>query len=141
MTTVDSVSPEDAVVAPPLADADSQFYWDGLRARRLLVQRCAECECHRFPPMPACPSCAAPGGQVVELEPRGTIYSWIVVHRAFAPAFRREVPYAIAVVELAEGCRLLTRLEHEEPIEAGQTVVGHYHDHGSWTELRFRVAS
>ena len=140
MTTFDPVSSEDTVVAPPVADADSQFYWDGLRARRLLVQRCAECECHRFPPMPACPSCAAPGGQVVELEPQGTIYSWIVVHHAFAPAFRGEVPYVIAVVELAEGCRLLARLEHQEPIEAGQTVVGHYHAHGSWTELRFRVA-
>jgi uncharacterized protein len=141
MTTPDSVSADEPFVAAPAADPDSQFYWDGLRAQRLLVQRCAACGRHRFPPMPACPNCATPGGAVVEVEPRGTIYSWVVVHHAFAPAFERDVPYVIAVVELAEGCRLLTRLEHQEPIEAGQTVVGHYHDHGSWTELRFRVAA
>jgi uncharacterized protein len=132
----------DPVVAPaPAADGDSQFYWDGLRARRLLVQRCAHCGRHRFPPMPACPSCASPASEIVELEPRATIYSWIVVHRALDPAFQDQVPYVIAVVEVATGCRLLARLEHQEPIEAGQSATGWFVDHGPWTELRFRVDS
>ncbi|HSO96399.1 MAG TPA: OB-fold domain-containing protein [Acidimicrobiia bacterium] len=139
MTTVD---PTPAPLVPvPEADEDSQFYWDGLRGRRLLVQRCTQCARYRFPPMPACPSCAAPGGDVVEIEPRGTVYSWIVVHRAFTPAFRDDVPYVIAVIDLPEGCRLLARLEHRGPIEAGSPVTGSYVDHGTWTELRFRVTS
>jgi uncharacterized protein len=137
--TVSEPAAPDPVAGVPAADADSQFYWDGLRANRLLVQHCTECGRHRFPPMPACPFCAAPGGEVVELEPRATIYSWVVVHRAFQPAFQPDVPYVIAVVELAAGCRLLARLEHQAPIAAGQEAVGRYVDHGSWTELRFRV--
>ena len=141
MTTVDPGAPDAAAVAAPVADEDSQFYWDGLRERRLLVQRCTKCGRHRFPPMPACPSCGAPGGHVVEIEPQGTIYSWIVVHHAFAAAFRDDVPYVIAVIDLDEDCRFVTRLEHREPIRAGQAVRGRYVDHGSWTELRFRVGS
>jgi uncharacterized OB-fold protein len=141
MTTLDpEPTPAPPGAAPP-ADEDSQFYWDGLRERRLLVQRCTECGRHRFPPMPACPYCAAPGGEVVEVEARGAIYSWIVVHRAFAPGFRDDVPYVVAVVELPEGCRLLARVEPPEPIQAGSPVVGRYVDHGTWTELRFRVTS
>jgi uncharacterized protein len=133
-------APVDALgVAPPQPDEDSRFYWDGLQERRLLVQRCTRCGSHRFPPLPACPDCAAPGGEVVEVEPRGTIYSWIVVHRAFAPAFRDDVPYVIAVVELREGCRLVARLDRVGPVSAGQPVSGTYVDHGTWTELRFRA--
>ena len=141
VTTVDPAPNPALPGAAPQADEDSQFYWDGLRDGRLLVQRCTECRSHRFPPMPACPSCAAPGGEIVELEPRGTIYSWIVVHRAFTPAFRDDVPYVVAVIDLPEGCRLVTRLEHRAPIQAGSPVVGTYFDHGTWTELRFRVTS
>ncbi len=110
MTASERAAPDPLSAQAPNADADSQFYWDGLRAERLLVQRCAACGRHRFPPMPACPSCGVPGGDVVELEARGTVYSWVVVHRAFDQAFRDEVPYTIAVVELAAGCRVLARL-------------------------------
>jgi uncharacterized protein len=141
MSTSEPGVPDRMVVPAPAADGDSQFYWDGLRARRLLVQRCNHCGRHRFPPMPGCPTCAWPTSDVVEVEPRATIYSWIVVHRALTPAFQDEVPYVVAVVELAEGCRLLARLDHQEPIEVGQTAVGRYVDHASWTELRFRVGS
>lgn len=123
----------------PQPDEDSQFYWDGLTARRLLVQQCARCRRHRFPPLPACPSCGTPGGTVVELEPRGTVYSWIVVHRAFTPAFGGDVPYVVAVIEVADGCRVAARLAASEPLTAGQAVTGEYVDHGTWTELRFRV--
>ena len=123
----------------PEADEESVFFWDGLRAHRLLVQRCRECGRHRFPPMPACPQCAAPGGEVVELDGRATVYSWIVVHRAFNDAFAADVPYTIATVELAPGCRTVARVEGA--VSAGTPVEAFFVDHDGWTELRFRAAS
>jgi uncharacterized OB-fold protein len=121
----------------PVADDESRFYWDGLRAHRVLVEQCAACGRHRFPPMPACPHCGTPGGDIVELDGRGTVYSWIVVHRAFNEVFAPEVPYTIAVVELAPGCRTVARTEGG--VTAGTAVEPFFVDHDGWTELRFRV--
>jgi len=133
------MSPETASAAPE-ADADSQFYWDGLHRHQLLVQRCATCGEHRFPALPACPACGTPGGTVVEIDARGRVYSWIVVHRALVEGFADQVPYTIVVVELDAACRVVARLDPATTVAADLPVLGHYVDHGDWTELRFRAA-
>jgi uncharacterized OB-fold protein len=122
----------------PDVDEESAFFWDGLREHRVLVQRCPVCGRCRFPAMPACPQCAAPGGEVVELDGRATVYSWIVIHRAFNPAFDADVPYTVATVELAPGCRTVARIEGGDAVTAGDQVQAVYADHDGWTELRFR---
>jgi uncharacterized OB-fold protein len=127
-----------AAPAGPAVDADSRFYWDGLRQHRLLVERCPACGQSRFPPLPACPTCGTPGGTVVEVEPRGRVYSWVVVHRALVGREAADVPYTVAVVELGVGCRVVARLESTGEITADQDVAGVYVDHDDWTELRFR---
>ena len=43
----------------PVPDPDSAFFWEGLRARKLLLQACGACARHRFPPMPSCPYCGS----------------------------------------------------------------------------------
>ena len=121
----------------PLPDEESTFYWEGLREHRVLVQQCAACRLHRFPPMPACPHCGAPGGDVVELDGTGTVYSWIVVHRAFNPAFAHDAPYTVATVQLASGCRTVARVESSGPLTVGDALEAAYVDHDGWTELRF----
>jgi uncharacterized OB-fold protein len=121
----------------PVADEESAFYWNGLREHRILVQRCEVCGRHRFPPMPACPHCGASGGEIVELDGRATVYSWIVVRRAFNPAFASDVPYTVATVELAPGCRTVARLEAVDSVTAGDALVPAFVDYGNWTELRF----
>jgi uncharacterized OB-fold protein len=122
----------------PVPDPDSAFFWDGLRARRLLLQACDGCGRHRFPPMPSCPYCASPATRVAEAAGTGVIYSWVVVHRAFDPAFAAEVPYTIATVTLDEGPRVIGRLEGAPRF--GGRVAARYVDHGAWTELRFADA-
>jgi len=123
----------------PEVDLDSRFYWDGLANHQLLVQRCPACGEHRFPPLPACPTCGAPGGTVVAVAARGRVYSWIVVHRALVDRFADQVPYTVAVVELDAGCRVVGRLEGDAAVAAELPVEGIYLDHGDWTELRFRA--
>ena len=39
-------------VRPPTPDRDSQFFWDGVAAGRLLLQACSSCGAVRFPPQP-----------------------------------------------------------------------------------------
>lgn len=41
---------------------------------------------------------------------RGTIYSFNVMHQVYHPGFASEVPYPVVLVELEEGCRVLSNV-------------------------------
>lgn len=125
-------------VAPPVPDLDSAFFWLGLREHKLLLQQCAACNRFRFPPMPACPYCASPMSAERVSKGEGKVYSWIVVHRAFDPAFAGDVPYILASIDLDEGGRIVGRLEGTAQAEFGMRVAAKYADHPDWTELRFQ---
>jgi hypothetical protein len=89
----------------------SKPHWDGCREGVLRVQRCRDCGAYVFIPQPLCTACFSDGLTWVESAGRGTLYSYTVVHRAPHPAFA--TPYVVAIVELAEGFRMLANLECE----------------------------
>lgn len=125
----------------PVPDADSLFYWEGLKKHTLLTQQCLDCRRRRFPPMPACPYCASPKMQTLASTGAGSIYSWIVVHTSFDPAFDATVPYTLVTVDLDDGGRIVGRLEGgvcEDMV--GKRVTATFVDHPEWTELRFAPA-
>jgi uncharacterized protein len=41
---------------------------------------------------------------------QGTIHSFVVYHRAFHPAYTEDIPYAVALVDLNEGVRMVMRI-------------------------------
>jgi uncharacterized OB-fold protein len=41
---------------------------------------------------------------------RGEVWSWTITHRAIDPAFAEQLPYAVVVVELEEGVRVVGNL-------------------------------
>ncbi|WP_051237656.1 Zn-ribbon domain-containing OB-fold protein [Ottowia thiooxydans] len=125
----------------PSPDQDSAFFWDGLRAHEFKVQECLDCGKRRFPPMPTCPFCAGRESRIVEPTGRGTVYSWVVVHHAFHPAFKADLPYIVATIDLEGGGRIAARVDTPgAELVIGQGVRAGYLDHGDWTELRFTVA-
>jgi uncharacterized OB-fold protein len=96
----------------PRPTPETAHFWDGTAAGELRLQRCRGCTRTYFPPQPFCPACGDDDVEVVRASGRGSLYSYVVSYRA-APGFR--APYVIAVVELAEGPRLLTNLVGVEP--------------------------
>jgi uncharacterized OB-fold protein len=90
----------------PAITEDGAPYWEGCRQGELRAQRCTACGHLRWPPSALCPRCLAQGGVWERLSGRGTVYSFIVVHRPQHPAFLNDVPYNVAIVELDEGIRL-----------------------------------
>ncbi|MEO2181974.1 MAG: OB-fold domain-containing protein, partial [bacterium] len=69
-----------------------------------------------FPPRPFCPACASREVEVFAASGKATLYSYVINHLPH-PAF--DGPYAIAVVELREGPRMMTNLvEVEQTPEA-----------------------
>ncbi len=88
----------------PVVGADTRPFWDFAQRRELRAQRCAACAALRLPPGPVCPACFASGHEWVRLSGNGVVQSWVEYHRRYHPAF--EVPYTVALVELAEGPRI-----------------------------------
>lgn len=105
------IDPKDVHVKPlPAPDPDSQVYWDGLKEGRLLLQHCNSCGHVQLYQQAICRKCA--GSDLVHrpASGRGTVHSFSVVHRAPGPAFKHDTPYAVLLVELAEGPRMISSL-------------------------------
>ncbi|MFV6031027.1 bifunctional MaoC family dehydratase N-terminal/OB-fold nucleic acid binding domain-containing protein [Streptomyces sp. NPDC056264] len=92
----------------PVVNRDNAGFWEGVAAHRLLVQRCGDCAALRFPWLPGCADCGSPEWDTVEASGAGTVYSYVVMHHPSFPAF--DPPYAVALVELAEGVRMISNV-------------------------------
>ena len=93
--------------ALPQPTPETQFFWDGTKANKLLLQKCSECSKVYFPPRPFCPACASREVSVLEASGKGVLWSYVIHHRP-VPGFTP--PYAIAVVKLAEGPTMMTNI-------------------------------
>ncbi len=91
----------------PRANADTRPFWEGCNEGRLLYQRCGSCGTAQFYPRALCARCGASKLDWAEAEPRGTVHSFTVVHRAPSAAFKEDVPYVLALVDLADGFRMM----------------------------------
>lgn len=90
----------------PVVNRDNAPYWEAIeKDHRLLIQRCTTCGTLRLPWLPGCNACGSPGWDTVPASGSGTVFSYVVMHHPPFPAF--DPPYAVALVELAEGVRLL----------------------------------
>jgi len=92
----------------PSMTRDTQFFWDGLKEHKLLIQRCTACHALRHPPRPMCPHCNALSWDTVESSGRGVVYSFVMPRHPQWPWF--EGTYIVALVELEEGTRLVSNL-------------------------------
>ena len=102
---------EDAEHMPralPKPTPETQHFWDGCRAGELRLQRCRDCAQSYFPPRPFCPHCASREVEVYAASGKATLYSYVINHRP-RPDMGTE-PHSIAVVELAEGPRMMTNI-------------------------------
>ncbi|MFD5765738.1 Zn-ribbon domain-containing OB-fold protein [Streptomyces sp. NPDC127049] len=98
------------MTATPDIDAFTRAYWDAAAEGRLLIRRCRACARPHHYPREFCPHCWS---EDVVWEPatgRATLYTWSVVHRNDLPPFDARVPYVAAVVDLAEGPRMMTEV-------------------------------
>jgi uncharacterized protein len=99
----------------PMISPDTEFFWDGLREHKLLIQRCNGCGTLRNPARPMCPHCRSLSWEAIEASGRGTVYSYVMPHEPKFPFF--DYPYIVVLVELEEGVRLLSNLCDIDPAD------------------------
>lgn len=102
----------DAKKPLPQPTPETREFWDGMAKGEFTLQRCNNPACERkpyFPPRPFCPACGSRDVSSFAASGRGTLHSYVINYRA-APGFEEDAPYAIAVVELEEGPRLMTNI-------------------------------
>jgi uncharacterized OB-fold protein len=108
---------------PPRLSGFTRTFWSALGEGRWTTTRCKACARRTFPPKPVCPHCWSPEVEWSELGTQGILYSWTRIHAAPA-VFGAEAPYAVGIVDLADGIRLACRLVERdgEPLRVGQSV-------------------
>ena len=90
-------------------------FWDAARRHELVAQRCLECDTFRFPAREVCSRCLSRRAEWERVSGRGRVFSVVVMHQANHPWFAARTPYAVVVVELEEGARMLSSVVGREP--------------------------
>lgn len=117
---------EPAALRPlPVPTDDSAPYWEAMNRHELLLQRCGACGRVVYLPAPMCDECQSFDLDHFVASGRGRVYSWTVVRHMGHPAF--EPPYAVLLVEIEEGPRILAQLaapngDEWERLEVGTPV-------------------
>lgn len=94
----------------PVPTTETAPYWHAAFAGRLVIQQCRACAKFQFYPRRFCTQCLSDQIGWFEASGRGRIYTYTVCRIAAHPAFEARVPYAVAMVELEEGPRMLAGL-------------------------------
>jgi uncharacterized protein len=90
-------------------DYNGEFY-QFCQRHELRFQRCSACHTWRHMPRESCRNCGSFQWTWERSGGTGKIFSWTIVHRALHPGFADDLPYAVVLVELDEGVRLVSHV-------------------------------
>jgi uncharacterized OB-fold protein len=122
----------------PVISRDTAFFWAGLEAGELRIQRCTACATLRHPPRPVCAACGSRESDWMLSAGLGEVYSYSVVRHPPVPG--RVMPHVVALVELDEGVRVLAPLLDVDPddVAIGTRVQAVVVDEGDFVGLATR---
>lgn len=104
----------------PAIDRDNAFFWEGVEAGELRLQRCAACQRLRHPPRPMCDACRSTDVDHVVAAGTGTVHSYAVHHHPPLPGVR--LPHPVLLVDLDEGVRIVA--EAAEGVDPASLAIG-----------------
>jgi uncharacterized OB-fold protein len=91
----------------------SEPYWQGCRDGVLRLQHCTGCGRYQFYPRNLCSHCSGRELAWRDASGRGRVATFTVVRRGVSTAY--EAPYIVALIDLAEGPRMMSWLVDTEP--------------------------
>ena len=95
---------------PRFPEPDSEPFWEASKQHKLIYQNCDACRTVIFYPRRHCPHCGSLDTTWHESQGRGTVYTFSIIMQSRHPAFKDLGPYAVALVDLDEGFRMMTNI-------------------------------
>lgn len=99
---------------PPMSEA-GQAFWDATRERRLVLPWCTDCERPHWFPRDVCPFCLGSAIEWRGASGGAEVYAVSVMPKPAMPMLAERVPYAVALVDLDEGVRMMTNVVGVDP--------------------------
>jgi uncharacterized protein len=90
----------------PYIDADIKPFYDGLKEHKFKIMRCTTCGAYYWPAAYCRNHANKPNMsemEWVEVSGLGTVATFNIHYTAFNPAFKDDIPYVFALVQLDEG--------------------------------------
>ena len=99
----------------PTITSEMRPFFAAAKRHQLCIQRCTAGGTPRFPARAICSECLSPNAEWVAVSGRGEVFSFNVMHQVYHPGFAAEVPYAVVVIKLAEGAKMISNLVGVSP--------------------------
>ena len=101
----------------PVAESFEAGFWEAIKRRELVFQRCCQCREWLHPPRPMCHKCKSDDLEWVKSSGKGRIYSWVVFRREVNPLYT--IPFEVVLVEMEneKGVRLVSNMVDCQPEE------------------------
>jgi uncharacterized OB-fold protein len=127
----------------PLSTELTRPFWEAARRHELVMPRCKTCAHLFFYPRSECPHCFSTNLEWVQVSGRGRLHSYTIVQQPANPAFRDDVPYVYAVVQLEEGPRIVSNVVQCDPdtLRVDMPLEAVFDDvTPEWTLVKFKPA-
>ena len=136
--------PEPTRPLPRADEHDTRAFWAATKNKQLTYQQCNNCNAVVFYPRAQCTGCTN-GTLVTKVASgRGTVYTFSVVRQSYHPFFRRQVPYAVAWIDLEEGPRIQSNVigvaDPLKEVRCGLAVQVDWEEHADLCIPLFRPA-
>ena len=82
----------------PVAESFEEGFWEHIKRRELVFQRCGQCREWLHPPRPVCHKCKSDDLHWEKSTGKGKVYSWVVFTREVNPLY--VVPFEVVLVEM-----------------------------------------
>jgi uncharacterized protein len=107
----------------------SKPFWDYCKRHELRMQFCGECSNWIWYPRASCPNCGSRKIEWKKLSGRGLVYSFTIIRQVIdnSPAFQKDIPFAIGLIELVEGPRIYSNVSGSE-LKIGDAVEVYFQD-------------
>lgn len=131
-------------VRAPQPTVETQPFWDATAQGRIDLARCGSCSLIPWPPRAICPDCQSTDMTWETMSGRGTVYSFSVTRAGVGRAWKEQLPFVIAYVQLDEGPTMMTNVVDcdADSVTVGMAVEAVFDDTGEDNALvRFRPVS
>jgi uncharacterized OB-fold protein len=101
---------EDLVKPKPTPSPWTKPYWDASREHRLVLRKCLKCGEVEHPPYLYCTNCHADEHEWINASGKATLVAYAINTYMVPFPFWADLPYVLAMVDLAEGPRMMTNI-------------------------------